>query len=125
MLPKLKKNDQIGFMKGTFIGENGRLIDSTIHYAKEQNIPGLLLFLDFKKGFDSLEWTFIRDTIRFFGFSSDIINWVKALYCKTEGCIINNGWSSKFFEPQRGVRQGCPLSLYLFILAMEVLAKTI
>ena len=101
------------------------LCESALRNVVVRFMKGTFIFLDFKKGFDSLEWTFIRDTLRFFGFGPDIINWVKALYCKTEGCIINNGWSSKFFEPQRGVRQGCPLSPYLFILAMEVLAKTI
>ena len=43
-------NDQTGFLKGRFIGENIRLINSVIDYAEKQNIPGLLLFVDFEKG---------------------------------------------------------------------------
>ena len=54
-LPNLINNDQTGFIKGRFIGENIRLIDSVIRYAKEKNIPGLLLFLDFEKAFDTIE----------------------------------------------------------------------
>ena len=54
-LPNLINNDQTGFIKGRFIGENIRLIDSDICYAKEKNIPGLLLFLDFEKAFDTIE----------------------------------------------------------------------
>ena len=46
-------------------------------------------------------------------------------YNKTESCILNNGWASNFFETQRGVRQGCPSSPYLFILPAEVMAKAI
>ena len=42
-----------------------------------------------------------------------------------QSAVLNNGYISEFFEPQRGVRQGCPLSCYLFILVVEVLALKI
>jgi len=66
VLPNLINNDQSGFIKVRFIGENIRLIDSIIQYAAEKNIPGLLLFIDFEKAFDSLEWPFIFDTLHTF-----------------------------------------------------------
>ena len=47
VLPKLVSNDQNGFIRYRFIGENIRLIDSVIKYTKVKNMPGLLLFLDF------------------------------------------------------------------------------
>ena len=126
MLPDLINNaDQTGFIKGRFIGENIRLIDSVIGFAKERNIPGLLLFLDFEKAFDTIEWPFIRKTLRYFGFGDGVINWMNIFYGNVESCVLNNGWASKFFEIQRGVRQGCPLSPYRFVLSVEVLAKAI
>lgn len=64
VLPKLIDNDQTGFLKGRFIGENIRLIDATINYTSFKNIPGLLLFLDFEKAFDTVEWSFIQKTFR-------------------------------------------------------------
>ena len=57
VIPQLINNDQTGFLKGRFIGENMRLIDSVINYTAQQEIPGLLLFIDFEKAFDSLEWS--------------------------------------------------------------------
>ena len=54
-LPNLINNDQTGFIKGRFIGENIRLLESIISYVKEKNMPELLLFLDF----DTIEWPFI------------------------------------------------------------------
>ena len=124
-LPNLINYDQTGFIKGRFIGENIRLIDSIICYAKEKNIPGLLLFLDFEKAFDTIEWSFIRRTFQHFGFGSSMLKWLNLFYCRPESCVLNNGWASDFFEIQRGVRQGCPLSPYLFVLSVEVLAKAI
>ena len=123
--PNLINYDQTGFIKGRFIGENIRLIDSIICYAKVKNIPGLLLFLDFEKAFDKIEWSFIRRTFQHFGFDSSMLRWLNLFYCRPESCVLNNGWASDFFEIQRGVRQGCPLSPYLFVLSVEVLAKAI
>ena len=59
-LPKMLNSDQTGFMKGRFIGDNIRLIDGIIDSTSEENLVGLLLFLDFEKAFDTMEWNFIK-----------------------------------------------------------------
>ena len=74
VLPKLIGNDQTGFLKGRFIGENIRLIDSVINFTAAKNIPGLLLFLDFEKAFDTVEWTFIQKTFQHYNFGPSIIS---------------------------------------------------
>ena len=119
VIPKLINNDQTGFLKGRFIGENIRLIDSVINYASDQQIPGLLLFIDFEKAFDSLEWAFVNRTLQYFNFGPSLTNWIRTFYNNIKSCVLNNGWSSNFLNLQRGVRQGCPLSPYLFILSVE------
>jgi len=50
--PNIINNDQTGFLKGRFLGENVRLIDSVVRYAAGKNIPGLLLFIDFEKALE-------------------------------------------------------------------------
>ena len=125
VIPKLVNSDQTGFIKGRFIGEDIRLIDSVINFARAKNIAGLLLFLDFEKAFDSLNWSFIQRTFKHFNVGSSMINWVKTFYNNVESCVLNNRWSFNFFKPERGLRQGCPLSLYFFILCVKVLAEKI
>ena len=49
-----------GKLFNRFMGENIRLIDSIINYANAEQIEGLLLFIDFEKAFDSIEWPFIE-----------------------------------------------------------------
>ena len=87
-LHKLINNDQTGFLKGRFIGENIRLIDSVINYTAVKKIPGLLLFLDFEKAFDTLELPFIQKTLISFGFGPSIVQWFKTFYITTLKAVL-------------------------------------
>lgn len=101
-VPNIISHDQTGFLKGRFIGENIRLIDGIIKHTATKNIPGLLLFLDFEKAFDTVEWSFLQKTLQHYNFGQSAINWIRLFYHNTESCILNNGWSSNFFKLERG-----------------------
>ena len=122
VLPDIIHEDQTGYIKDRYIGENINRIMNLIDYTDEQDIPALLVLIDFEKAFDSLEWNFIRKVLQYFNFGPSLLKWIDTLYTDIQNCVINNGWTSKAFSPSRGVRQGCPLSPYLFVLSIEILS---
>lgn len=67
VLDKLINRDQTGFLKGRFIGENIRLVYDIMHFTEYNDIPGLLMLIDFEKAFDSISWNFIYKALEFFG----------------------------------------------------------
>ena len=124
-LPKLIHGDQTGYIKNRFIGENIRVIDDVLRLTEIQNIPGLILLVDFEKAFDTIEWPYIKKVLDAFNFGEDFQRWISVLFNNPSCCVINNGYASEFFTLSRGVRQGCPASPFLFILAVELLAISI
>ena len=60
--------------------------------------------------------------LQLFNFGPDLIRWVNTVYTNIQSCIINNGSCSHYFSIEPGVRQGDPLSPYLFVIAVEILA---
>jgi hypothetical protein len=120
VLPTIIHFDQTGYVKGRNIRDAIRSIFDIMHYTKEKNIPGLLLFLDFEKAFDRLEHNYLFKCLERFGFGTSFIRWVSVFYSNISSCTINNGYTSGYFDVTRGVRQGDPLSAYLFIIGLEI-----
>jgi exonuclease III len=125
VLDYLIHENQKGFLKGRFIGENSRMIYDVLQYAHEHKTPGMILLIDFEKAFDSISWRFLFNALKFFNFGSDIIKWISVLYNNAKLCVIQNGIFSQFFEIGRGCRQGDPVSPYIFNLCVEIMGHMI
>lgn len=125
VLNKLINVNQTGFIKGRYIGENVRTLMEIMEEANENNTPGLIFFADFQKAFDSLDHEFVIKCLNTLNFGESLIQWISLFYKNAKSCISNNGHLSDFFEVKKGVRQGCPLSAYIFILCIELLSRQI
>ena len=117
--------DQTGYIRKRYIGNNLREVTDLIEYAEKIEIGGVILFLDFQKAFDSIEWEFLFESLKFYNFGDEFIRWIRTLYTEPVAVIKNNGWLSEKINLQRGIRQGCPVSALLFIIAVEILADSI
>ena len=80
VLPSLIHQDQTGYIKGRFIGQNIRLIADIIECTKTVDNSGIALCLDFKKAFDSLERNFLQKALEMFKFGTPLMQWINTFY---------------------------------------------
>ena len=118
-MQKLCHHNQTGYVKDRYIGETVGSVFDVMDLTLKENVPSLLIFIDFRKAFDSLEWRFLLSCLEAFNFGPDFIRWVQIFYKNIESCVINKRLLSDYFTLERGVGRGDPLSPYLFVVAIE------
>ena len=85
----------------------------------------MIISIDTEKAFDKIQHQFLIKTLQKMGIEGTDLNIVKAMYDKPTANIILNGEKLKAFPLRSGIKQGCPLSLLLFNIALEFLAIVI
>ena len=97
------------------------MISDILSVTNNLKIKGYLVAIDIEKAFDSLAYSFLISVFKKNGFEENFVDWIKILLYKQESCVLNGSFTRKYFNLEKGARQGDPISVYLFILVIEIL----
>ncbi|GKB20997.1 RNA-directed DNA polymerase, eukaryota, reverse transcriptase zinc-binding domain protein [Tanacetum coccineum] len=97
------------------------ILNEILQWCTKKKKKTLIFKVDFEKAFDSIRWDFLDDVLKEFGFRCKWRNWIQSCLTSSKGSILVNGCPTNEFQFYKGLKQGDPLSPFLFILVMESL----
>ncbi|KAJ3701003.1 hypothetical protein LUZ61_004708 [Rhynchospora tenuis] len=117
--------EQNAFVRGRCIADNIILVKEILHSFSLTKFKqkAFMLKADVNKAFDKLNWQFLTMAMAYLNIPQKIINIVVSSYSRAQVTININGRGDGFLTPTQGLRQGCPMSPYVFIISMEILSR--
>ncbi len=98
-------------------GETLGRYTNIMQYIEKNDIPGLLLLIDFEKAFDSISWNFIHKVLRYFKFGPNIRQWITLFYKNAQLSVNQHCNLSPFFSISSRLSSGGPtLTVYIYLM---------
>ncbi len=121
--PHLVHPSQAGFVPGRRLHDHVLLVQALQTFCTNEDHDYYATFLDFSKAYDMVDQGFLFDVLTEMNIGPTFISWVQLLYESPIVQLIFGGTLGPVIRPNRGVKQGCPLSCLLFVLYLEPLGE--
>nr|GEV30531.1 RNA-directed DNA polymerase, eukaryota [Tanacetum cinerariifolium] len=121
LLGGLVNEIQSAFVADKQILDGPFILNELVQWCKKKKKQLLVFKVEFEKEYDSVRWNHLDDIMRNFGFGEKWCMWIQSCHRSSRGSVIVNGSPTKEFQFYKGLKQGDPLSFFLFILVMESL----